>query len=58
MKYNADKSKERYKACLGIQGDNQEEGFDFTETHGPDAKVTSLRCFLLLQLLEVGNYIK
>jgi len=48
VKYNADGSIERYKAHLVIRGDKQVEGFDYNETFGLLAKITSVRCFLLV----------
>ena len=48
MKYDADGSMEHYKAHLVIQGDKQVEGFDFTKTFAPVAKMTSVQCFLFV----------
>ena len=48
VKYHADGRAERYRAHLVTRSDKQVEGFDFTETFAPAAKMTSVKCFLAI----------
>ena len=57
-KYNADVSLEKYKAYVVIRGDKQVERFDFTETFASVAKMSSVRCFLVVAAARSGNSIK
>lgn len=43
IKYNPDRSVDRYKARLVVRGFSQKEGLDFNETFAPVAKYSSLR---------------
>ena len=43
IKYNNDRSIDRYKARLVVRGFTQKEGIDFNETFAPVAKYSSLR---------------
>ena len=43
IKYNTDRSIDRYKARLVVRGFTQKEGIDFNETFAPVAKYSSLR---------------
>lgn len=48
IKYNLDGSIQCYKARLVIRGDHQIEGYDFNEIFAHVAKMTSVRCFLVV----------
>jgi len=48
LKYNSDGSIERYKARLVAQGYTQIEGLDYHETFAPVAKLTIVRCLMVV----------
>ncbi|KAH9764453.1 hypothetical protein KPL70_001531 [Citrus sinensis] len=48
IKYNADGTVERYKACLVILGNKQVKGIDYTETCAPVAKLVIVQTFLVV----------
>jgi len=52
VKYKSDGTIERFKARFIIRGDHQLEGFDFTETFAPVAKMSSVRTFLSIAVVR------
>ena len=46
LKFRADDTLERYKACLVVMGNRQKEGVDYKETFAPVAKMTMVRYLL------------
>jgi len=50
VKYNSDGTLQQYKARLVIRGYHQIEGLDYNETFAPVAKMSSVRCFLLVAI--------
>jgi len=48
IKFHADGSIERYKACLVVLGNHQIEGEDFHETFAPVAKMHIVRYLLAI----------
>jgi len=52
VKYNSYGTIQRYKAQLVIRGEHQVEGFDYNETFALVAKITSVRCFLIVAIAK------
>jgi hypothetical protein len=48
IKHKSDGSIERYKTRLVAKGFTQLEGIDYQDTFSPTAKITSVRCLLVL----------
>ena len=48
IKTKVDGSVERYKACLVAKGFTQEYGIDYEETFAPVARLTSVRCLIVV----------
>ena len=58
VKYNANKSINRYKAQLVAKGYAQTHGVDYEETFAPVAKMTIIRTALALATVKGGISIK
>jgi len=52
VKYKSDGSINRYKSRLMIRGDQQIEEFDYRKTFAPVAKMTSVRCFVVIAVAK------
>ena len=52
VKYNLDGSLQRYKVHLVMRSGHQVEGFDYTETFVPVAKMTNVHCFLAVAVAK------
>ncbi|KAK2999903.1 hypothetical protein RJ639_023010 [Escallonia herrerae] len=52
IKFNSDRSIERYKARVVVREDTQVEGLDYTETFAPVAKMVSVRVFLAVVIIK------
>jgi len=48
IKYKSDGTLDHYKAHLVAKGNTQIEGIDYQETFSPTAKLTTLRCLLIV----------
>jgi len=52
VKYKSDGSIEQFKARLVVRSDHKLEGFDFTETSAPVARLSGVRTFLLVAVVR------
>lgn len=56
IKTKVDRSVEQYKACLVAKGFTQEDGIDYEETFAPVARLTSVKCLIVVAAVRCWSF--